>query len=77
MNRAVAIGPYGIPTPIRIAPDRLPRSGAGRGATRMSAIQHLISPKASDIGFPVLRLLPAATVQAVGPFVFFDHMGPA
>ncbi|MDS4021072.1 MAG: pirin family protein [Candidatus Competibacter sp.] len=43
----------------------------------MSAIQHLISPKASDIGFPVRRLLPATAVQSVGPFVFFDHMGPA
>ena len=43
----------------------------------MSGIQHLISPKASDVGFPVQRLLPAAQVPAVGPFVFFDHMGPA
>ncbi|HHW77071.1 MAG TPA: pirin family protein [Xanthomonadaceae bacterium] len=43
----------------------------------MNAIQHLISPKASDVGFPVQRLLPAVEVQAVGPFVFFDHMGPA
>ena len=43
----------------------------------MSSIQHLISPKASDVGFPVQRLLPAAQVPAVGPFVFFDHMGPA
>ncbi|HRD68332.1 MAG TPA: pirin family protein [Candidatus Competibacter sp.] len=43
----------------------------------MSAIQHLILPQTSDIGFPVQRLLPAAQIQAVGPFVFFDHMGPA
>ena len=43
----------------------------------MSSIQHLISPTASDVGFPVQRLLPAAEVQSVGPFVFFDHMGPA
>lgn len=43
----------------------------------MNAIQHLISPKASDVGFPVQRLLPAAEIQSVGPFVFFDHMGPA
>ena len=27
-------------------------------------------------GFLVSRLLPAATRQAVGPFVFFDHFGP-
>lgn len=43
----------------------------------MSAIQHLISPQTSDIGFPVQRLLPTAKIPAVGPFVFFDHMGPA
>lgn len=43
----------------------------------MNAIQHLILPKASDVGFPVQRLLPATEVQSVGPFVFFDHMGPA
>ena len=43
----------------------------------MNAIQHLISPQASDVGFPVQRLLPAADIQSVGPFVLFDHMGPA
>ncbi|MBL8254900.1 MAG: pirin family protein [Candidatus Competibacter sp.] len=43
----------------------------------MSAIQHLILPQISDIGFPVQRLLPTAKIPAVGPFVFFDHMGPA
>ena len=42
-----------------------------------SVIQQLILPKASDVGFPVQRLLPAAERQSVGPFVFFDHMGPA
>ena len=43
----------------------------------MSEIQYVLSPTASDVGFPVQRLLPAAQVRAVGPFVFFDHMGPA
>ncbi|MDM0112695.1 pirin family protein [Variovorax sp. J22R133] len=28
-------------------------------------------------GFMVRRLLPAATKRSVGPFVFFDHFGPA
>jgi redox-sensitive bicupin YhaK (pirin superfamily) len=28
-------------------------------------------------GFSVRRVLPAGRQQAVGPFVFFDHMGPA
>jgi redox-sensitive bicupin YhaK (pirin superfamily) len=27
-------------------------------------------------GFTVRRLLPAAALRAVGPFVFFDHFGP-
>ena len=43
----------------------------------MSDIQYVLSPTASDVGFPVQRLLPAAQVPSVGPFVFFDHMGPA
>jgi redox-sensitive bicupin YhaK (pirin superfamily) len=28
-------------------------------------------------GFSVRRVLPAAQLRTVGPFVFFDHMGPA
>jgi len=42
----------------------------------MSNIRHLIHGLTRDIGFPVRRLLPAAAVRTVGPFVFFDHMGP-
>jgi redox-sensitive bicupin YhaK (pirin superfamily) len=38
----------------------------------------LIKPHTKDLGsFTVQRLLPAATHRMVGPFVFFDHMGPA
>lgn len=37
----------------------------------------LIAPHEKDIGFPVKRLLPSAQQQRVGPFIFFDHMGPA
>lgn len=36
-----------------------------------------ISPRTSDIGFPVRRLLPSRLQQRVGPFIFVDHMGPA
>lgn len=43
----------------------------------MNAIRYLIDPAVADIGFPVQRLLPASVTQAVGPFVFLDHMGPA
>lgn len=38
----------------------------------------VIRPRERDLGgFGVRRLLPAPARQAVGPFVFFDHMGPA
>ena len=38
----------------------------------------ILQPHCKDLGggFTVSRLLPAATRQAVGPFVFFDHFGP-
>lgn len=36
----------------------------------------VLKPHTRDIGFPVRRLLPAAGRQRVGPFIFFDHMGP-
>ena len=37
-----------------------------------------IRPKTKDLGeFSVRRVLPAARRQMVGPFIFFDHMGPA
>ncbi|WP_137939129.1 pirin family protein [Chitinivorax sp. B] len=43
----------------------------------MSSIQHLLKPHTRDLGgFTVRRLLPAFEKQAVGPFIFFDHMGP-
>jgi hypothetical protein len=43
----------------------------------MSAIDTLILPSARDLGgFSVHRLLPAPSQQMVGPFIFFDAMGP-
>lgn len=43
-----------------------------------SPIDIIIEPKARDLGdFEVRRVLPAAKRQMVGPFIFFDHMGPA
>ena len=42
------------------------------------AIETLIIPRASDIGgFEVRRALPTARRRLVGPFIFFDRMGPA
>ena len=41
-------------------------------------IEMIIRPKDRDLGeFTVRRVLPAAKRRMVGPFVFFDHMGPA
>ncbi len=38
-----------------------------------------IPPRVHDLGggFTVKRLLPHAKLRSVGPFVFFDHIGPA
>ncbi len=42
-----------------------------------SYIKHLVQPSITDLGeFSVRRLLPNAKQRAVGPWVFFDHMGP-
>jgi redox-sensitive bicupin YhaK (pirin superfamily) len=41
-------------------------------------IKKMITPKEKDIGnFSVRRLLPSAAQRMVGPWIFFDHMGPA
>jgi len=46
--------------------------------TGADAIETLIIPRARDIGgFEVRRALPAPKRQMVGPFIFFDQMGPA
>jgi len=43
-----------------------------------SAIELLIESQAKDLGeFVVRRTLPSRQRQRVGPFIFFDHMGPA
>ncbi|MGH8493346.1 MAG: pirin family protein [Moraxellaceae bacterium] len=41
-------------------------------------IQDVLHPHVRDLGegFSVKRLLPAASRQMVGPFIFLDHMGP-
>lgn len=43
-----------------------------------AAIETTISPKTRDLGggFTVRRVLPAMQRRTVGPFVFFDQMGP-
>ncbi|WP_339801909.1 pirin family protein [uncultured Marinobacter sp.] len=42
------------------------------------AIELLLTPRVADLGgFSVRRLLPTAKRKMVGPWIFFDEMGPA
>ena len=42
------------------------------------AIETVIVPRTRDLGgFEVRRALPSVERRMVGPFVFFDQMGPA
>lgn len=42
------------------------------------AIELVIEPREKDLGgFSVRRVLPTAQRKMVGPWIFFDHMGPA
>jgi redox-sensitive bicupin YhaK (pirin superfamily) len=46
--------------------------------TQEPAFELVIEARVKDLGdgFRVRRLLPAAERRMVGPFIFFDHMGP-
>ncbi len=47
-------------------------------APACKALETVIVPRPRDIGgFEVRRVLPSAERRSVGPFVFFDQMGPA
>ena len=51
---------------------------AAGNAYQCDAIEHLIVPRTVDLGgLTVRRALPSAATRMVGPFVFFDHFGPA
>ncbi|HEX2114466.1 MAG TPA: pirin family protein [Alphaproteobacteria bacterium] len=51
---------------------------AGQSVTAEMAPETVIVPRSRDIGgFEVRRALPSGQRRMVGPFVFFDHMGPA
>ncbi|MDH4106209.1 MAG: pirin family protein [Gammaproteobacteria bacterium] len=42
------------------------------------SVERVLEPRVRDLGgFAVRRALPAPGLQTVGPFIFFDHMGPA
>jgi hypothetical protein len=41
-------------------------------------VRKLIKPRTKDLGgFKVRRILPTQNQKMIGPWVFFDHMGPA
>jgi redox-sensitive bicupin YhaK (pirin superfamily) len=47
-------------------------------ARSSDAIAHVIVPRSVDLGgVQVHRALPSAQSRMVGPFIFFDHFGPA
>lgn len=47
-------------------------------AASCDLIEQVVVPRVRDIGgFEVRRALPAAGRQMVGPFIFFDQLGPA
>ena len=47
-------------------------------APACKALEAVIVPRARDLGgFEVRRVLPSPQRQMVGPFIFFDQMGPA
>jgi redox-sensitive bicupin YhaK (pirin superfamily) len=57
-------------------PDKDPAAG---NAYQCDAIAHVVVPRTVDLGdgFSVRRALPSARSRMVGPFIFFDHFGPA
>ena len=57
-------------------PGKDPEAG---DALSCEAIAHVIVPRTVDLGdgFTVRRALPSIQTRMVGPFIFFDHFGPA
>lgn len=50
----------------------------GETVAPCSAIKTILSPRVADLGgFSVRRLLPTSKQKMVGPWIFFDEMGPA
>ena len=57
-------------------PGKDPEAG---DAYSCDAIAHVVVPRTVDLGdgFSVRRALPSVRTRMVGPFIFFDHFGPA
>ena len=56
-------------------PGKDPQAG---DAYSCAAIAHVVVPRTVDLGdgFSVRRALPSMRSRMVGPFIFFDHLGP-
>lgn len=55
-----------------------PASGCTEAHPECPAVRMVITPKEKELGgFSVRRSLPYVKQRMVGPWVFFDHMGPA
>ncbi|MGH8298323.1 MAG: pirin family protein [Steroidobacteraceae bacterium] len=58
-----------------VLPDIEPTWAACPGTAQLATV---IDARPRDLGgFTVGRVLPAAARKMIGPFIFFDHMGPA
>jgi len=58
-----------------VLPDIDPACAPCSGIAQLASV---IDARARDLGgFTVGRVLPAPARQMIGPFIFFDHMGPA
>lgn len=58
-----------------VLPDIEPASGPCPGTPQIATV---IDARPRDLGgFTVGRVLPAPARKLIGPFIFFDHMGPA
>jgi redox-sensitive bicupin YhaK (pirin superfamily) len=54
-----------------------PQNSASPSQPSPTGVENVIIPRAHDVGgFEVRRALPAKERQMVGPFIFFDQMGP-
>jgi redox-sensitive bicupin YhaK (pirin superfamily) len=50
----------------------------GKACVTTPSIELIVEPRQRDLGgFSVRRVLPTVRRRMIGPFVFFDHMGPA
>ena len=61
-----------------VTSDSHPDNCLARTCADASAIRLIVEGKPHDLGdFTVRRVMPVVRLRSLGPFVFFDHMGPA